>query len=162
MATLDDVRAAIEKNLSAEVGEILKKRLAKADIDAATCETQKEKIASLEKQISDLYSRVKIGDELEARIQKAEAAERSLLAATALKEIVDLKLEFAKERVNDMKHLVALVFQNNQYKYQVTDNGYLPVPQGPGGGGYFTANHSRTIAGEGTGAPPPAPGDVSR
>jgi hypothetical protein len=156
MAIQDDLRVAIEKNLSAEVGATLKRVLDKAESDASALALSKMSEENLRTQLNIAQGQVKSQEEVEGRIRTAKEAERKVIAATALKEITDLTLANAKERVADMKYLVGLVFQNNFYKYQTMENGSLPAGVDQYGNPK-TTGYNRTMTGEGLGAPPPPP-----
>jgi hypothetical protein len=155
MALTDDLKNAIEKNLSAEVGATLKKVLDRAEADASALALSKMSEENLRNQLHALQKQVKSQEALEELISKNQETEAKALAATAFKQMVDLKMKHSEERVADMKHLVGLVFQNNFYKYQVMDSGSTPVNMG--NGCVTSAGHSRTITGTGEGAPPPPP-----
>jgi hypothetical protein len=160
MAINDDIKAAIDKNLSTEVGDVLKKRLEL--VDSLEKKLAAEVKLSLERveRIAEQTKVIERAGDLDKKAQELKTKDAEVTSKLLRAEIVALKEEHAKERVAEMRNLVALVFQNNQFKYTLTDNGYLPVPMS--GGGYTNASHQRTITGQGEGAPPPAPGDVSR
>lgn len=151
-----DIQTAIEKNLSAEVGEILKRRLEQAESDSKKVIDLRQLVEGLKNQVENLQNQVKSQEAIEQRIAVAQAAERAALGATTLKAIVELKEAHAKERVADMRSIVLAVFANNQFKYTTMENGSLP-----GGcdqyGNPRTTGYSRTSTGQGEGAPPPAP-----
>jgi hypothetical protein len=161
MALELDIQAAIEKNLSAEVGATLKKRLEIAEGDARRIVELRKLNEELKGQVEALSATIIKAGDLDKKFQELVKTNAEVEKKLIRAEIIALKEEHAKERVAEMRGLVSLVFQNNQFKYNLTDNGYLPIPSGQGGG-YFTAQHNRTITGQGEGAPPPAPGDVSR
>lgn len=160
MALNDDLKAAIEKNLSAEVGNTLKRRLESVDALEAKVDELQRKLKYAEELTDEYRTKLYKHEELDKRIEAATKAEAAAKAATIDKSISDLKDKHAAEKVSMMLDVVKSVFANNQYKYTVSDNGMMPV--GGGQGGYFTAQHTRTIAGQGEGAPPPSPGDVTR
>ena len=161
MAISDDIRAAIDKNLSMEVGDLLKKRLELVDdLEkklAASEKLSKERVDRIAEQTATI---AKAGD-LDKRTQDLRAKDLEVTAKLLRADLIALKEEHAKERVTEMRNLVSLVFQNHQFKYQVLDNGYLPVSTQMGSCTQ-QASHSRTITATGEGAPPPGPGDISR
>ena len=161
MAINDDIKAAIDKNLSTEVGKALKERLELVEVLEKRLETYeklaKERTQLIETQTAQL---AKFGD-LERRAAAITVTDIEVSKKLLRADIIALKEEHAKERVAEMRNLVALVFQNNQFKYQVTDNGYMPIATSMGSA-MSQASHSRTITATGEGAPPPSPGDVSR
>lgn len=152
MAIEDDIKAAIDKNISAELGGRLKTRLQKAEDLEAENEilkkelwTTKQKLKASEEQLAD---QIALGRDLKMLEAKAEEVRK----ATVDKAVVDVTLTCANMRINDMKELVKDVFANNRYKYMLSESGMVPVMPGPQG--QWPAQHSvtktATIEGQGT------------
>jgi hypothetical protein len=156
MALQDDLRAAIEKNLSAEVGAALKELLASAERDAAALVENRKFVESLKGQVEALSATVLKAGDLDKKAQDLRTKESEVNNKLLRAEIVALKEEHAKERVADMKHLVSLVFQNNQFKYSLTETGNLPAGTDQYGN-TKSAYYNKTATAEGVGAPPPPP-----
>jgi predicted RNase H-like nuclease (RuvC/YqgF family) len=150
-----DIKAAIEKNLSAEIGTVLKERLAQAERIEILNRDLKDKLDEGDLINKNLKKELDKFTSLEDQTKKAEAAAQAAKDATTDKRIVELIEKHSNEKVALMSQLVSLVFQNQKFKYTIQDGGSTPVSGG--NGGFFTANHSRTITGEGDGAPPPPP-----
>ena len=161
MAINDDIKAAIDKNLSMEVGKALKERLELVEILEgrlrASAKLAEERTQLIETQTAQL---ARAGDLVE-KAKALQLKDAEVTAKLLRADLIALKEEHAKERVAEMRGLVLAVFANNQFKYQVNDNGYMPV-SGTMGSSMQQASHSRTITATGEGAPPPGPGDVSR
>jgi TolA-binding protein len=156
MALELDIKTAIEKNLSAEVGAVLKTRLTKADVDADAVTELNKQVVKLQNQVDNLQKQVKKQEAIEQRIQQAEIAEKALRERQTDSKIVELKMKHAEERVFDMKSIVMAVFQNNQFKYTNVENGSLPAGCDQYGNPR-TTGYNRTSTGTGEGAPPPPP-----
>lgn len=84
-----EFKAIIEKNLPAQVGDVLKKRLEQADKDAADLSTARKanedavkKIDDLNKQIADYKKFDERNSALEAREKACEIQERDLKVKT--------------------------------------------------------------------------------
>jgi hypothetical protein len=156
MAINDDIKAAIDKNLSAEVGEILKRRLELAEADARKIVELKKLNEDLKSLVVSLEAQVAKAGDLDKKFQQLVATNAEVEKKLIRAEIYDLKVEHAKERVFDMKSLVSLVFQNNQFKYSTVENGSLPAGCDQYGNPR-TTGYNRTSTGQGEGAPPPPP-----
>jgi outer membrane murein-binding lipoprotein Lpp len=156
MAIQEDLRAAIEKNLSAEVGSVIRARLEWCEKLEKEVQSLNTKIETLSSENKELLRRVYAGDSADQRREKAEKAEADARTAQVDLKVQQVIIECANLRITDMKELVKSVFANNQYKYLVNENGMAPVsiPQGT----YTqTQPFSRSAVGTGEGSPPPAP-----
>jgi hypothetical protein len=150
MAISDDLKAAIDKNLNAEIGTALKERLAKAEFDAVLVKDIKSKLDEADVINKNLKKELDKFLSLEDQTDKANAAAKTLRDATTDKKIVDLIEKHSNEKVALMSQLVSLVFQNHQYKYTLNESGFLPTPQGG-------SSYNKTATGVGEGNPPPNP-----
>jgi hypothetical protein len=146
----EDLKAAIDKNLNAEIGTALKERLSQAERDALTVKDLKAKLDLWEDDNKNLKKELGKFTTLEEQTVKAEAATKTLREATTDKKIVELIEKHSTEKVALMSQLVSLVFQNHQYKYTLNESGFLPTPQGG-------SSYNKTATGVGEGNPPPNP-----
>lgn len=152
-----DIQEVIRAQLPAQVGDVLRKRLADAnrlenELKVAN-EANKgylEKIVALEAQISR-------NGNLDHKAMLLAAKEAEVNAKLLKAEIMDIREKHAQQRVDDMRSIVSAVFANNMFKYRVNDSGMIPVATQ--GGSYPTSmGFNRTVEATGEGAPPPAPG----
>ncbi len=131
-----DIIAAINTNLSAQVGEVLRKRL--------------EQLPSLEKQLKDKqealeYSNKKITDfekmgrtwsDLDDREKKVAEREVKVREAEFAARVISLREQHAAERIKEMREVVQDVFANAKYKYKETTDKNIIVPGSNGSCAY--------------------------
>lgn len=160
MAINDDIRNAIEKHLSHEVGAALKERLAQADKDAAEMIRLGHENTRLVQENAELKHKVSKFDAIEKKIGELHDQELRTRQALTDQAIVTLREQHATERVKDMKDIVLAVFANAKFKYMVSEGGVLPMAAGAPGSYPSSQAFSRTATGEGEGMVPPAPGKV--
>lgn len=151
MTINSDIKESIEKNLPSLVAKELKEYIEQAEKDKSTikslCGTNEKLLSDLSKlqmNWTQVEANKKISEDLSRRRQEVERLEAALnLKAQA----VLIHDEFNKRHVGEMKELVALVFKNNQYKYQ--EDGQRPVPYNPNGTSYTGAPFNKTVTQEG-------------
>lgn len=117
-----EIRDLIEKNLPAQVGNVLRERLETAEKDAKTVTGLNLDIKRLQNENRVLNSRLAKQEAVEAR--EAGVTDREKVAAHR-EALIDLKEAHAKDKVAMMKSVVDSVFANNKYKYQ--ESGTVPV-----------------------------------
>lgn len=132
MALEADLQAAITKNLSAEVGDALRRRLEQAGSDAQRrheLEQQKVRWEADEKKHGDLTSRELA---VTARESKVNDKEREL---KHLDEIRDLKIKCADDRLGDLRHITHQVFSSPVFRRTIEGRDQIPTftPTGPNG-----------------------------
>lgn len=131
----EELKAVIEKNLPAQVGETLKQRLAQAETDAKLVQTQLTRIASLEdtvKRLENTVNEYRKNDErnaaLDAREQKVQEAERNLKIAS-----LEYQLQTERDKSQFTRDVALGLVRNTTYRRHIFDsenqNGY----QGPNG-----------------------------
>jgi hypothetical protein len=157
MALQDDVRLAIDKNLSAEVGSILRQQLQEGESAANALLDVRRQLKNAEAKLESLEYRALTDKQRAEATAAAEKAAADLRKATTDKTIVDLKLEFAQQRVEDMRSIVLAVFANSRFKYTVAESGMWPMAPGQGGQWPVQQPFSHSASGEGEGSPPPPP-----
>jgi hypothetical protein len=155
MTTLENIQEAIKKNLSAEVGDALRKRLNEADADLKALEVLHKRLAELELVAKEVQS-----DKQRAKqIEMLEEKEKALRRAETDKYIITLREQSAKDREAFALRVLEIVFSNNVYKYRTTETGNLPIPASQPGTYPSTMPYNREASGVGEGAPPPPPTD---
>src|SRR5512144_888153 len=102
MAINDDIRNAIEKHLSHEVGAALKERLAQADKDAAEVARLGHENTRLVKENAELRHEVSKFDAIEKKIGELHDQEQRTKQALTDQAIIKLREDHAAERVKDM------------------------------------------------------------
>jgi hypothetical protein len=133
-----DIKAAIEKNLPSAVGDILQKRLAKADEDAKQLERVQAHNQTLAKKVSDLEAVIKSDEERVGQIKKLQDSIELAKATTNEKRIVEMIEKHANEKVELVKSIVNTVFANARLKSTIMENGQVVtlVPGTNGSCGY--------------------------
>jgi hypothetical protein len=135
-----DIKAAIEKNLPSAVGELLQKRLVKADEDAKQLERVQAHNQTLAKKVSDLEAVIKSDEERVGQIKKLQDSIELAKATTHDKYIVELIEKHANEKVELVKSIVNTVFANARLKSTVMENAQIVnmIPGTNGSCGYTT------------------------
>lgn len=145
-----EITAAIDANLPAAVGDVLRKRLEQADQDAKDLAKEKagnvrymEQVKALNAEITELKSRVSTGGELYARETAVSKREHAA-------DIFELNARLVSEKMVStgyFQFLTALV-KNPVLKETILRNGSVPIPTG--GGGYNSATSSESSTTERT------------
>lgn len=123
----EDIKKAINENLPAQVGEVLKKRLAQADRDKDQLFLSTKESTSLRKINDRLIDDV---EALKGKVKKQVELDTREAEIILKEKLMGLKEIHSNERVKDLKDIVSLVFANNKYKYH--EFGDIPVKD-PGG-----------------------------
>ena len=118
-----DIKAAIQKSLPSAVGDVLQKRLAKADEDAKQLERVQAHNQTLAKKVADLEATIKSDEEREGRIKKLQEAVELAKSTTHDKQIVEMIEKHADEKVKLVLSVVSTVFSNAKLKSVVMENG---------------------------------------
>ena len=139
-----DIRDAIEKNLPATVGDVLKKRLTEADSDRRALESASEDVARLRSENEVLKAECDAFNKRWVDINKREAAVASREQAA---DLVECKISGATQRANDVFRLAEIVFRNPTLKYSRSESGVRPVL---GQYGIEQQNVSNIVNGEAT------------
>jgi hypothetical protein len=141
------INAAIEKNLSAEIGTALKERLAKADQDAIELRQAKADVQQMKEESYKQKDRAdrlaRDHDAMMKRCGDLDGREKALAIREAT---IELREGCASARIADMKYIVEAVFANNRFKYSMT--GYMPAGCDQYGNAQ-TASVHRDVEGEG-------------
>ncbi len=131
-----DISDAIEKQLPAAVGEVLRARLEQADKDAKLAATQKDRIAELLRENTQLQNRVDARDaQLKAHgdlaKRETELAERERnLRVTML----EGQLAAAHDKTKFAQDVALGLVRNVEYRHSVFANSTKQVAMPPGGG----------------------------
>lgn len=123
-----EIQEIIKKNLPAQVGEILQKRLEQAESDYRSLQNLKEKMLSLDEQIIRLneeISKYKAFDSrnslLEIREKLVSEQERNLKIET-----LEFQLQAEKEKTQFSKDVALGLVRNTEYKRSFMDNKTVP------------------------------------
>ena len=120
----DDIKKAIEKNLSAEVGDRLKEQLDKLErLEKKVEELRGENTRLIEKN-QKLEKELNEYQEIEATLDEAQTM---LQGAKVKEEILKLHENHANEKVDLIKGLVETVFKSPDMRSQFAFNATLPV-----------------------------------
>lgn len=129
----DDLRESIQKNLPALVGETLMSLLQKAEQTAATNVTLTERNQDLEKhnrQLSDRNAEL-LSKEAEVlrRETDVKGREEAVQAREQKMELLELRVTHANEKVDLMKEIFRIPFQNRVLRegLLVKESGSIPV-----------------------------------
>lgn len=115
---LKDLNASIEKNLPAQIGEVLRKRLQQAEIDAKKVTSLTEDVKYYQETLDAVNKKLVSQQELErkeenvaAKLLDLDTRERNIKI-----QILETQLTEANKRADISKELVTLVFKNPTYK----------------------------------------------
>ncbi len=112
-----EIQEIIKKNLPEEVGQQLKQVLLKAEEDAKRLVLCDIDILDLRNQITKLKSIQQTQTRLTERESSVRQRENEVKEKELRHELEEFKVTAAELRTKDMKEIVSLVFQNNQYKH---------------------------------------------
>lgn len=121
-----EIEEIIAKHLPAQVGDVLKKTLEKAALDAREVAIQKETILSNRTTIADLEKRLSAYISLDNYQAALDAREKSISERERNQKVfeAELKLAEAEKRNNDMVGFVGMVFRSPIYRKTVSENDY--------------------------------------
>ena len=135
-----EFKAIIEKNLPAQVGDVLKKKLEQADKDAADLSNARranedavKKIEELNKQITDYKKFDERNAALEAREKACDIQERDLKVKT-----LEYQLQNEKDKTQFSKEVALGLVRNLEYRKNIFDSEIQSGYQGPNGWVYPT------------------------
>ena len=144
---LNELKEVIGRQLPAQVGETLRKRLDQAEMDARELAISREGAVKLSATNAELRAELAKHGEITTKIAALAKVDADVTSKLLRQEMNDLKVAQAELRVMDMKHVVGLVFANNRFKYQ--EYGSEPVVRT--NGDYQTIESgasTRTVEGE--------------
>mgnify|MGYP003429560086 FL=1 len=143
---MTQITKAINEQLPAHIGDVLRKRLETAASDANRVAELDKQNGELRFEVDKLKTELKIYDDLGKRRSELERLKAEVDAKLLKLEISELKVEQAAVRVKDMKEVVGMVFANNRYKYSECSS--RQVPGDPGSYLHY-ASDSKSIQSEG-------------
>jgi hypothetical protein len=143
------VQEAINKNLPAEIGVHLQKRLKQAELDAAAlAAAARENVAALEKRVQTEETQNRRQRELEEREKKLVDEQEKLREANReLKhtlELAKIRQECAERRTDDLKEVVETVFRAPMTKEMMVNTKTTPIICQNGGNAYQTGSATET------------------
>lgn len=129
-----DIQDAIEKQLPAAVGEVLRVRLEQADKDAKERKILETRNAEQRREIQQLESRVTTRDielkragDLDARTTELDTRERNMKIAT-----LEIQLAAEVSKTAFAREVALGLVRNVEYRHSVFENQNRQVPQQPG------------------------------
>lgn len=141
-----EIKAIIEKNLPAQVGEVLKLRLDKAEQDVDSLkrlgdsyEHKLVEIESLKKTIETYKAFDNRNATLEAREKAVADGERNLKIAT-----LEFQLNSEKEKTQFSKDVALGLVRNTSYRKNIFDSEFQPSYQDSNGVWHYPPNTNKT------------------
>jgi len=114
---LSEIQEIIKKNLPQEVSENLRKVLEQGEIDAENLVSTRREIQTLNMELGVLKKQKQTQDNLSSREANVKNRENVVKEKELRHELEAFKVTAAEARTKDLKEIVSLVFQNNQYKH---------------------------------------------
>lgn len=120
----EEIRLIIQKNLPAEVGQVLKERLEKADQDERMLESLKSVKLALEKREKELVAEIESYRKFDERNKALDARERILHDREITAEVEQLKFQVTmeKEKTQFAKEVALGLVRNSEYRKTVFDS----------------------------------------
>lgn len=135
-----DIKSAIEKNLSSEVGSVLMKRLKEAESDRAALADERDIVAALRKANEDKDKKLrsdqdadKLATALAGRAAALDTRERELEKREARAELNEYKVTAADQSCHRLFALVETIFRKPTILRTISENGTEPAPAGATG-----------------------------
>jgi hypothetical protein len=130
-----EIKDIIQKNLPAQVGEVLRVRLEQADLDSARVKALENSLKSREELIdtqSEALQKYREFDSRNSKLDKREAElnerERNLKI-----ELLEYQLDSEKEKTSFTKEVALGLVRNTNYRKSILDNETQAGYQGPNG-----------------------------
>lgn len=116
-----EISEAIDKNLPNQVGEILKKRLEKADSDAVLLEQQRKNIKNQGETIGNLEEKLNKHLELDTKLNFLIMCEKELIKKENSQKVfeAELKMNAADSKVVMLQDVMQTVFKSPVYKKHI-------------------------------------------
>jgi hypothetical protein len=145
-----EIKAAIEANLPAQVGDVLKEKLLQADRDAANVRTITEELYKLRGDLNDRDAKLSEYSKFDARNDELDKREEDLGLKVRLSVINELnyKLEAEKDKTTFVKELAMGLVRNTEYRRELFDSQSKPVNVDQYGNQHYansTQNSTETI-----------------
>jgi len=121
---IEDIKKIIENNLPEQVGNVLRKRLTKAEEDEIKVNIQREELVNKDKTIQDLQEKISNYKILDERNKKLEEREMVVKEKERNLEIGKLKYELDSEKEKTMfsKEVALGLVRNIEYRKSIFDN----------------------------------------
>lgn len=119
-----EIKSIIEKNLPAQVGDVLKQRLDQADKDAARVKQLEETLGNRDQEITSLNNKIqeyKKFDERNAALEAREKAASDMELKLEL-ETVKFKLAAEKDKTDFTKQVALGLVRNLDYRKVIFDS----------------------------------------
>lgn len=120
----DEINAIIEKNLPAQVGEALKKRLEQADNDAAKISVMTEQVKSERETSDSLRAEIREYEKFNDRNAALDKREKDLAERERLQEVTELKTQVveANKRADMVVNFTSGLVRNTDFRRTVFNN----------------------------------------
>lgn len=135
----EEIQSIINKNLPAEVGEILRKRLEHADKDAAELKEVKQAWERSKDRVINLESILSKHADLDSKASELRAKEKELATRESNQKVfeAELKCAEAEKRANELSTVVMQVFKSPVYRKQ--SSGTTALSTGSNGSYYASS-----------------------
>jgi hypothetical protein len=119
-----EIQNIIKKNLPAQVGETLKKRLEQADIDASELKNYKEAVIGRDKTITELTKKIEEYKQFDVRNANIDAREVAVKEEERNMKVKNLEyqLQAEKEKTVLIREVTMGLVRNTEYKKTIFDN----------------------------------------
>lgn len=121
-----EIEEIIKKNLPAQVGDVLKARLFKADVDEKALEAANKNIAALNSQVTTLQNTIAEHRKNDERNAGLDAREKALMERERIQEVTELKikLEEANKRADMVQNFTLGLVRNIEFRKSISDSQY--------------------------------------
>lgn len=139
-----EIKAIIEKNLPAQVGDVLKQRLEQAEKDASKVKLQQQEIETKVEVIRLLEARLNDYSEFDSRNSLLEAREKTVDQTERNLKIETLEFQILaeKEKTQFAKDVALGLVRNTEYKRTLFDSKSTPMNDQYGNTQYPTATQN--------------------
>lgn len=148
MAIEADIRKAIEANLSAEVGGVLKARLEQADKDSHEVENLRKRCITLDGIIEDKNSHLQKHTDIAVREKALADREASVTKRELAAQLNEFKVEAANDKCKAVFDLASLAFRNPKFVHSESHNTNRQIPDQYGGTRSVCDTGSKTVTSE--------------
>jgi len=124
-----EIKAAIEANLPAQVGDVLKEKLLQADRDAAQVKALTEELCTRKKDLCECDAKLHEYSKFDARNAELDTREEDLNLKVRLSVTNELnyQLEAEKDKTAFVKELAMGLVRNTEYRRELFNSQYTPT-----------------------------------
>lgn len=129
----EEIKRIIEQNLPQQVGDVLKRRLQKADADAAELVKVRAQCDDYQKQRDAAYQQVKGHLSLDDRTTVLDKREKEVAEKELAIKLHELRVQLTNEKCEAIYRLAETVFRFGPTKLFTSESRRFPVNVGSGG-----------------------------